>query len=185
MCRGLAGKHLDAWPHWDVVVQGPLELTVVDLKQAARRLGLASWGVKAQLVVRLLGAFGLTRPSALPAGLCMAMHRERSGAEAVSAEVVALLRDLAHAKHPIARIALRQPTAATLRRSLSMVARSMDELAEVHRAWLAGQRQMLCPYCGSWAARRCRWHLCGLCCWLVRACGAPSTAPCDRHVRFA
>lgn len=59
-------------------MQQPTGLKLPQLKAAARQLELTVTGTKAELVLRVLGAFGLTAPAKAPAALLRAMRLERS-----------------------------------------------------------------------------------------------------------
>ncbi|KAF6261940.1 hypothetical protein COO60DRAFT_699338 [Scenedesmus sp. NREL 46B-D3] len=69
---------LGGWAFWDSVVQQPASLKLTQLKDAARQLGVMVTGTKAELMLRLLGGFGLAAPSRAPARLLRALQLERS-----------------------------------------------------------------------------------------------------------
>jgi hypothetical protein len=48
---------------WDIVVSDPMSAKLPDLRAAARAIGAKVTGTKPELVVRLLGFFGIARPS--------------------------------------------------------------------------------------------------------------------------
>ncbi|KAF6256904.1 hypothetical protein COO60DRAFT_58690 [Scenedesmus sp. NREL 46B-D3] len=65
------------WQQWAAFLSDPLPYKVPDLKEAAKQLFLTRTGTKAQLVVRVLGAFGLSAPSKAPPQLLRALALER------------------------------------------------------------------------------------------------------------
>jgi HPt (histidine-containing phosphotransfer) domain-containing protein len=68
------------WKFWDSVLHNPTALKLPQLKEAARALGVQVTGSKPELVVRLLGAFGLPAPvpAAVPARLMRTLQLERT-----------------------------------------------------------------------------------------------------------
>jgi hypothetical protein len=68
------------WKFWDGVLHNPTSLKLPQLKEAARALGVQVTGSKPELVVRLLGAFGLSAPvpAAVPARLMRILQLERT-----------------------------------------------------------------------------------------------------------
>ncbi|KAF6250462.1 hypothetical protein COO60DRAFT_1465397 [Scenedesmus sp. NREL 46B-D3] len=127
---------------WDMLVSSPTSLLQAELKHAARALGLPVSGTKPQLIVRLLRAFGLTQPSAVPARLCMALHKEPN--EALDPAMVACVRRLAWARQPAAMCALQQASVSRFRQELCKVVRSVAELEQLAAACARG----MCPCCG-------------------------------------
>ncbi|WIA32719.1 hypothetical protein OEZ86_005905 [Tetradesmus obliquus] len=67
-----------SWQQWSAFLQDPLRYKLPELKQAARQLRVpGSNSSKAELVVNLLGAFGLQQPSSVAPQLLRAVLLER------------------------------------------------------------------------------------------------------------
>jgi hypothetical protein len=66
-----------SWQQWAAFLSDPLPYMLKDLKDAADQLYVTKGGTKAQLVLRLLGAFGLKAPSNAPPQVLRAMALER------------------------------------------------------------------------------------------------------------
>lgn len=166
---------------WDAVIQNPMSLTVHELKQAARKLGLPVGGTKAELIIRNLKAFGLQQPTAWPASLCMALHKEPS--DQLDVQTMALVKDLARAGHPVADRALRQTNVVVVRQELNKLVHSYDELIALHRSCIINRtKQLSCIYCGTQAAaRQCQKRMCATCCKLWQQQQDGTKHVCERH----
>jgi hypothetical protein len=82
--EGLAGLPAAdgwSWQEWAACLSDPLSYKLPELKEAARQLYVVKSGTKAELILRLLGAFGLKAPSKAPPQLLRAMALERMGFE--------------------------------------------------------------------------------------------------------
>ena len=62
---------------WEKVLQEPSSLKLPDLKQAARTLNIKVSGTKAELILRILQEFQLTKPSIIPAMLKYRIIQEK------------------------------------------------------------------------------------------------------------
>jgi hypothetical protein len=63
--------------NWEKVLQEPSSLRLPDLKQAARTLDIKVSGTKAELILRILQEFQLTKPSIIPAMLKYRIIQEK------------------------------------------------------------------------------------------------------------
>jgi hypothetical protein len=66
-----------SWQQWADLLSDPLSYKLPDLKEAAKQLHMIRSGTKAELVLRLLGAFGLKAPSKAPPRVLRAIALER------------------------------------------------------------------------------------------------------------
>jgi hypothetical protein len=96
--KGLPAANGWTWQQWSTFLSGPLPYKLPELKAAAEQLRAAKSGTKAELVVRLLGGFGLKAPSKAPPKLLRVIALERitlvpwSSCEELTATRRALLR---------------------------------------------------------------------------------------------
>jgi hypothetical protein len=83
---GWAGTTIESWclpnsgelPHWQQLVSDPLSCKVAEIKEAAARtLNLSTKGGKSEIVLRVLGVFGLTGPCNAPFSTLRAAVMER------------------------------------------------------------------------------------------------------------
>jgi hypothetical protein len=75
--KGLPAADGWSWQQWADLLSDPLPYKLNELKEAAKQLHVSRSGTKAELVVRLLGAFGLKAPSNAPPQLLRALALER------------------------------------------------------------------------------------------------------------
>jgi hypothetical protein len=75
--KGLPAANGWTWQQWGAFLSDPLPFRLQELKVAAEQLGVFKTGSKAELVLRLLGSFGLKAPSKVPPQLLRAVALER------------------------------------------------------------------------------------------------------------
>jgi hypothetical protein len=75
--KGLPAAKGWSWQQWADLLSDPLSCKLPDLQEAAKQLHVFKSGTKAELIVRLLGAFGLKAPSKAPPQVLRALALER------------------------------------------------------------------------------------------------------------
>jgi hypothetical protein len=75
--KGLPAANGWTWQQWGAFLSDPLYYKLPEFKAAAEQLGVFKTSTKAELVVKLLGCFGLKAPSKVPPQLLRAVALER------------------------------------------------------------------------------------------------------------
>lgn len=143
------GAHTADWPRWDaLLVRGPGEHTVVQLREALRDLGAKGrTGVKAELVMRLLEHWGLGERGRLPRGMPAALWSEvllerramRAGGALPSDKEIALESEKDTLRAAVVREAVAVARQGEPRRATDMLRAAFDSAAE-YKAWRATLR---------------------------------------------
>ena len=172
---------------WDVIVRDPCacrRFRLERLKAACKSMKCNISGTKPELVLRLLGDFGLTRPCRAPARLLYAMARERDSTfDALRGTPLhGIMLAFGRASIVARELVRRAGNVAMLRRALTCAYKSVDGLkqacvqaeAEAREREEVERRERLACHvprcgknvclCGSPAAVKCRQHLCAHCC---------------------